>query len=63
MVQIEPALGWSVVVVLAGLVFAAGGAWFRLGMVKRLDEDLRQHMKEEVEWRMEHIQHGGHGIR
>jgi hypothetical protein len=57
---IDAALAWSMVVTLVMLVFAAGGAWVRLGLVKRLDEDLRKHMKEESDWRMAHVQHGGH---
>lgn len=67
MIQIDPALGWSIVVVLTGLVFAAGGAWVRLATVKELgvsfhelNRDVRHHMKEESEWRLEHVQHGGH---
>ena len=60
MIQIDVAVAWSIVVVLAALVFAAGGAWVRLGSVKSLAVDLRKHMREEVEWRLDHVEHGGH---
>jgi len=63
-IQIDAALGWSIVVVLTVLVFAAGGAWVRLSSVDKrtsaLDTDLRTHMGEEQSWRLDHVQHGGH---
>lgn len=57
MIQIEPNLAWAMVTTIAGVAFALGGGVF---FVKRLDTDLRRHMREESEWRENHVQHGGH---
>jgi hypothetical protein len=43
------------------LVFAAGGAWVRLGSVAKLDTDLRAHMKDEANQWLTHLREGHHG--
>ena len=60
MIEIPLQLAWSIVVALAAVAFAAGGAWLRLGMVKDLDRDLRKHMAEETKRFIHHVEHGGH---
>jgi hypothetical protein len=58
---IDVALAWSMFATLVVLVFAAGGAWVRLGSVAKLDTDLRAHMKDEANQWLTHLREGHHG--
>ena len=61
---IDVALAWSMFATLVALVFAAGGAWVRLGAVAsktdELDSDLRAHMKDEANQWLTHLREGHH---
>ncbi len=48
MIALEPGLVWAVLVVGVGLVFAAGGAWYRLGNLSKLVEALT--LKQSTRW-------------
>lgn len=51
--SISSELAWTVVAAAIVVAFAAGGVYFK---VKYLDTDLRAHMKEESDWRLEHVE-------